>query len=113
MAGTYNIVADQGATFNLNFTIKIDEVPWNLDSYKVRMQVRSDINTAAKLLDLSKDNGKMTANAIGQVTATASATEMTGVPSGRHMYDIEVESTGGEVTRILEGRFAVSAEVTR
>ena len=113
MAGTHNIVADQGATFNLNFTIKIDGVPWNLDSYKVRMQVRSDINTAAKLLDLSKDNGKMTANAVGQVTATASATEMTGVPSGRHMYDIEVESTGGEVTRILEGRFAVSAEVTR
>ncbi len=113
MAGTYNIVADQGATFNLNFTIKIDGIAWDLDSYGVRMQVRSDINTSTKFLDLSKSNGKITANESGEVTVTATATEMTAVPYGRHMYDIEVESPGGEVTRILKGRFAVSAEVTQ
>ena len=113
MAGTHNIVADQGATFHLNFTIKIDGVPWNLSSYAIRMQVRSDVNTAVKLLDLSKANGDITADSLGQVGVTVSATEMTAIPSGRHVYDIEVQSAGGEVTRILEGRFAVRAEVTQ
>lgn len=113
MAGIHNIVADQGATFHLNFTIKIDEVPWDLSTYAVRMQVRSDVNTSVKLLDLSKANGDITANSLGQVAITVSATVMADIPAGRHMYDIEVESAGGEVTRILEGRFAVPAEVTR
>lgn len=113
MAGTHNIVADQGATFHLNFTIKIDGVPWDLSTYAVRMQVRSDVNTSVKLLDLGTSGDGITANSLGEVSVTASAEVMSGIPAGRHMYDIEVESSGGEVTRILEGRFAVPAEVTR
>jgi len=38
---------------------------------------------------------------------------MATVVAGRFVYDFEVESAGGEVTRILEGKFTVKAEVTR
>ncbi len=30
MSGKYNIVAEQGATFNLNFRVETDGTPWNL-----------------------------------------------------------------------------------
>ena len=36
MSGKYNIVADQGATFNLNFTVKTDDTPWDLSGYNVK-----------------------------------------------------------------------------
>jgi hypothetical protein len=38
---------------------------------------------------------------------------MSAIPAGRWVYDIELTSVGGEVTRILEGRFIVTAEVTQ
>jgi hypothetical protein len=38
---------------------------------------------------------------------------MATVPAGRWLYDLEVESSNGEVYRLLEGRFAVTPEVTR
>ena len=39
---------------------------------------------------------------------------MKNVPGGNHFYDLElIYGSTGEVTRILEGRFVVSSEVTR
>jgi hypothetical protein len=38
---------------------------------------------------------------------------MSDVPAGRWVYDIELTSSGGQVTRILEGRFIVTAQVTQ
>jgi hypothetical protein len=38
---------------------------------------------------------------------------MNTVSAGRWVYDIELTSSGGEVTRILEGRFIVTPQVTR
>jgi hypothetical protein len=113
MAGIYNIVADQGSTFNFNFTIKIDDISWDLSDYSARMQVRADYNTTNKFLDLSTANGDITLNSLGQVSVTVSATKMAAIAAGRWVYDIEFVSAGGEVTRVLEGRFIVSAEVTQ
>ena len=33
--------------------------------------------------------------------------------SGRHFYDFETTSSGGEVTRLIEGAFIINKEVTR
>lgn len=35
------------------------------------------------------------------------------LPSGRFFYDLEIESAGGEVSRVLEGQVTVTPEVTR
>lgn len=113
MAGIYNIVADQGSTFNFNFTIKIDDIAWDLGDYSARMQVRADYNTTNKFLDLSTADGDISVNSLGQVSVTVSATRMAAIAAGRWVYDIELVSAGGEVTRVLEGRFIVSAEVTQ
>lgn len=112
MSGKYNIVAEQGATFNLNFTVQTDGVPWNLTGYTAAMQVRKSTSSATTLLDLSSVDGDITMNSSGEVTVTVAASVMSGVPAGRWVYDIEFTSGSSEVTRLLEGRFIVSAEVT-
>jgi hypothetical protein len=109
MSGKYNIVAEQGATFNLNFRIETDGVPWNLTGYTFAMQVRRSTSATTTLLNITS----ATMTSVGHVTATVNATTMAGVPAGRWVYDIELTSSGGQVTRILEGRFIVTAEVTQ
>ena len=109
MSGKYNIVAEQGATFNLNFRVETDGTPWNLTGYTFAMQVRRSTSATTTLLNLTS----ATMTSVGHVSATVSAATMATIPAGRWVYDIELTSSGNEVTRILEGRFIVTAEVTQ
>jgi hypothetical protein len=111
MSGKYNIVADQGATFNLNFTVKTDGVPWDLTGYSARMQVSKSTSSATNLLDLSTYGLDIELNNLGEVSITASAGAMAAIPAGRWVYNFELTSPDTVVTRLLEGRFIVSAEV--
>lgn len=113
MSGKYNIVAEQGATFNLNFTVQTDGTAWNFTGYTAAMQVRQSTSSTTTLLNLSSGTGAITMNASGVVGITVAATTMSTVPAGRWVYDIEFTSPNNEVTRLLEGRFIVSAEVTQ
>jgi len=112
MSGKYNIVAEQGATFNLNFTVQTDGTAWNFTGYTARMQVRKSTSAANALLDLSSGDGDITLNSVGEVSVTVDSATMSTIPAGRWVYDIEFTSAGNEVTRLLEGRFIVTAEVT-
>lgn len=111
-AGNYNIVAEQGATFTFAFTIDTDGTPWNLTGYKARMQVRPFVESTTKIFDLDETNGIALGGVLGTVTVTRSAAQMTAAKTGRHVYDLELESSGGIVTKILEGRFVIIPEVT-
>lgn len=78
------------------------------------MQVRRTPSSDTKTLELTTENGGITlGGAAGTITVTASATAMAAVASGKYRYDLEVVSSGGVVTRLLEGVFVVSPEVTR
>lgn len=112
MSGRYNIVAKQGATFSKTLTIENDGIPWDLTGYSGRMQVRRSFSSSTKLLDLVSPTHITLSNA-GVISIIVSASVMTSVPSGRFLYDLEVESSGGEVYRLLEGRFAVRPEITK
>jgi hypothetical protein len=109
MSGKYNIVAKQGATFNLNFRVETNGTPWNLTGYTFAMQVRRSTSASTTLLNITS----ATMTSVGRVSATVNATTMSDVPAGRWVYDIELTSSGGEVIPILEGRFIVTAQVTQ
>ena len=109
MSGKHNIVAEQGATFNFNFSVLTNGIPWNLTGYTFAMQVRRSASDTNTLINLTT----ATMTSTGHVSATVSANTMSTVPAGRWVYDIELTSPGNEVTRILEGRFIVSPEVTQ
>lgn len=48
----------------------------------------------------------------GGIFIDVDAVSMSHVPTGRHLYDLELIE-GNEVTRILQGRFEVEPEVTK
>ena len=54
-----------------------------------------------------------TAGITGGIFVLADHTSMKNVPKGRHFYDLELTATDGTVSRIVEGRFNVSSDVTR
>jgi hypothetical protein len=112
MSGKYNIVAKQGATFSKTFTVSNDGTPWDLTSYSGRMQVRRSFSDSTKLVDLVSPTN-ITLSNVGVIAVTITASVMSTVPAGRWLYDLEVQSAGGEVYRLLEGRFAVTPEVTK
>lgn len=114
MAGKYNITIDQGSTFTFQFTIQDGTgTAWNLTSYTARMQIRTAAESTSTLVSLTNSSGITLGGAAGTVTITISATQTAAMPAGRHVWDIEVVSAGGVVTRILEGKAIVKAEVTR
>ena len=113
MPGQYDILAPQGATFNEVFTYKVGGTPVNLGGYTARMQVRRTPSSSTKIVDLVSPAGITLGGATGQISVDISATTMAGIPAGKYRYDLEIISSTGTVTRLLEGVFVVTAEVTR
>lgn len=113
-AGTYNIVADQGATFSQQLLWKgSNGSPINLTGYTARMAVRTlpAANTVA--LSLTTENGRIAlGGAAGTVTLSVAATDMAALEDGAYVYDLEMV-TGVTVTRLVMGTFLVRPEVTR
>lgn len=112
-AGKYNIKVEQGATFILDFTIKTGSTPWNLTGYSARMQVRTSVNASTTLLSITNSNYITLGGSAGTVAISVPASMTDDLIAGRHVYDFELVSSGGQVWRVLEGKFTVSPEVTR
>lgn len=114
-AGIYNIVADQGATLSRVITWRDSaKNPYNNTGYSARMHVRSTVDSSAVILELTTVNGRISLGGVnGQVTLNVSATTMTSVAGGKYVYDLELVSPAGVVTRLVQGNFVVRGEVTR
>jgi hypothetical protein len=113
MAGAYNFTIEQGATFNLLMTWRIDNVPVNLTGYTARLQARIDVDETETILSLTTGAGITLGGAAGTITLDQTATQTALLPKGEYVYDLELQSSGGVVTRLLQGELNISAEVTR
>ena len=112
MSAKYNLVCDQAATFNFQFQILNDTTPWNLTGYTGTMTVRPFVGASTTTVVASTANGRMVFdNANGRITVTIAASITEDIDAGRYAYDLVVDS-GGTVTRLLEGKFIVTAAVT-
>lgn len=115
-AGLYNIIADQGATFSRSITWKDSaKRPINITGYTARMHVRPTAESSTITLALTTENGRIQIEGpTGRVTMTVSAADMANVTAGKYVYDLElIAPITGIVNRIIQGNFAVRAEVTR
>jgi len=70
------------------------------------------VGVGGALLDASSSGLTGELGTTGGVYISIDAETMKNCPSGRHLYDIELIA-GSVVTRVLQGRFEVRAEVTR
>lgn len=118
MAEQRDLTVDQGTNWNPSFILRnADKSPFNLTGYVARMKVRPTYDSDA-VLDMSTTNGKLTITAaqgrirINLLPADTSAIDFTG-ESLECVYDLEVQSSTGIVTRVAYGSFSIRREVTR
>jgi hypothetical protein len=113
-AGTLDFTIEQGATFNLLLTWKIDDVPVNITNWTARLQARVDVEDAEVILSLTTANGGITlGGALGTISLDQTATQTALLPAGGYIYDLEMISGVGAVTRLVQGELNISPEVTR
>ena len=85
----------------------------NTTGFSARMQLRTSYSAASASLELTTANGRISLTNAGVITLSLTATETAALAAGRYVYDLEMVSSGGQVTRLLEGVVTVSPEVTR
>lgn len=86
----------------------------NLSGYSASTQIRTNVNSSAAIDTLTTENGRITLDpTAGKLTLIFSNAITETYPAQKVVYDIEITSAGGQITRILEGTISVSAEVTR
>jgi len=122
VANQYNIVVEQGATFKLTITYKDSEGdPIDLTNIDARMEIRQEYASASALVTIDSSEGG-TANLSGIALGGAAGTiviiisedetkELT-APS-TNVYDLELISQDGAITRLIEGKATVSPGVTK
>ena len=113
-ATTYDILIEQGATYSQVITYKETGAAISLVGYTARMQVRATLESAEALIELTTGNGRIAlGGAAGTITLTISATDTAALTAGRGVYDLELVSGSGIVTRLLQGVATISRNVTR
>ena len=106
----YNLNIDAGTTFVLTVTVENTD----LTGYSARTQFRTNVTSSNFVYEGTTGNGDIviTDAVNGVFTLTISATD-TAALSKTYVYDIEIESAGGVVTRVLRGDVVVRPQVTR
>ena len=113
-AGTLDFTIEQGATFNLLLTWKINGTPVNLTGYTARLAARVDVEDTEVILSLTTSNGGITlGGSAGTISLDQTATQTTLLPAGTYVYDLELIASNSTVTRLVQGELLISPEVTR
>lgn len=112
-AGLYDIIIEQGVTFQLNLTWKDSTgSPVNLTGYSARMQVRETYESEDTLVSLVSPADITLGGALGTILITIPAATTGPLSFVEGVYDLEL-ITGSNVTRLLQGKATISREVTR
>ncbi len=113
-AGTLDLSIEQGSTYNLVLTWKVDGTAVNLTNYTARLQARVDVEDTETVLSMTTSGGGITLGGVlGTITLDQTATQTALLPAGTYIYDLEMVAGSGTVTRLVQGELIVSAEVTR
>lgn len=111
--GKLNLICPQGATFSKSLTYEIGDVPVDLGGYSARLQVRKTHSSKNPVIDINTNNGGITVDENGVIAFIVTATETAQIPSGTYVYDLEIISTNNTISRLIEGKFEITPEVTR
>lgn len=114
-AGIYNMIIEQGATFTRSFTYTDDAgTAVNLSSYSARMMARASYQSSAPLFNVSTATSGLAipTPANGTIVLTLTDAQTSALPCDG-VYDLEIVSPAGVVTRLLQGTVTLSGEVTR
>jgi hypothetical protein len=110
MAIYSNLTVDQGSDFSTSITVEdATGNPANLTGYIGHGQIRKTYSSITKYDFICTipypTQGGVVISLLNSVTNT--------IKAGRYVYDVEVTSPGGAITRIVEGQIEITPGVTR
>lgn len=109
MAIKANLVIDQGTDFSATIdVVDANNDIYDLSSYTVAAQMRKNYasSTATTFSCTDTDAG-------GQIVMALSSNTTSQLEPGRYLYDVEITSDGGTVSRVVEGIVTVTPGITR
>jgi hypothetical protein len=127
-AGRYLLTIEQGATTDLLLEYKDSNgSPVDLSGYAARMQIRPSVDSSTTYLSItnitSSDGTGLNLTPVsssvtlpqssGSIGLFISAASSSALTFSEGVYDVELQSPAGIVTRLLEGIVKLSKEVTR
>jgi hypothetical protein len=123
VATVVNLVVEQGATFRNKVVWQecVTNAPIDLTNYTARMMFRASPASAiviVSLTDVANTHGQILIPATGGVLGDGSLElyindSTTDTMSGGGAYDLELVAPNGDVTRLMQGKFTVSPQVTK
>lgn len=130
IAGVYNLTIEQGSTFGRLIAIEQPDLAtdptgqtfenFDLSGFTARMHIRRTIDTLTPMITLTTENGRIAINPsiVGDATknneislSITAADTATITTSG--VYDLEIISAGGTVSKVIRGDVTLIPEVTR
>ena len=110
MAVYSNMTIDQGTDFSSAIDVTdADGDAVNLTGYPVAGQIRKTY-TSSTAVNLTCAVSNATS---GIVSVALTAAQSNAMKSGRYVYDVEITSSGGAKTRVLEGQVEITPGVTQ
>lgn len=123
IAGIYNMLCEQGADFTRSVVLKYPDIvndptgatylPFNLSNYTARMQVRRNVEASTVDIELTTANSgiALETNQTGEIVLTMTNSQ-TAALTDSGVYDLEIISNTGIVSRVIQGTFTLDLEVT-
>ena len=110
MATVSNLYVDQGAFYRTYVTVaNTDGTPLDLTGFTAASQMRKSYasstvyNFTSSIYNASQ----------GKVRLQLTNTQSEAIPAGRWLYDVEIRSPSGAVTRVVEGIVTVNPQITQ
>lgn len=111
--GLLNLTFGQGTTWKLSMVYSDgDGVAIDLSDYTAELQARTTYGSSSVAVNLTNGSG-ITLGTAGSVSIVVDAVTTSSIEATQYVYDMEITSGSGEVTRLIEGTLVVTPEVTR
>lgn len=130
IAGIYNLTIEQGSTFARLISIEQPDLVadptgqtfenFDLAGYTARMHIRRTIDSTNPMIVLTTENGRITINPNiagnseknNEIALSITAADTAALTSNG-VYDLEIISTGGTVSKVIRGDVTLIFEATK
>jgi len=109
MAIKANLVVDQGTDFSASIElVDADGNIFDLTGYTAFAQMRKNY-ASSSATDFTLELGDVS----GRILLSLSSTLTEALDPGRYLYDVEIRSSGGTISRVVEGIVTITPGITR